>query len=226
MTAHVARVIEFLRSRYGSFGLLVFGDLNTDLSKSTSQASKGYSRTLEMINSQGLSVHFAKEPGSATRVQGSKSSYLDYFLSAGVEVALLKVGNRIGRSDHHLISCFVQGITPIRRRRRRLFSKLRARELLEILTQDDNPENLLQLPPVTFFEEISLRLRSYSVTFEPKPKNFFKVIELVEDELKGVLQTGIAYVRRYRAAQVRNFMLWSTRHTLAGLMGTGKPFIR
>src|SRR5262249_5265689 len=34
-------------------------------------------------------------------------------------------------------------------------------------------------------EEISLRLRAYSVIFEPKPKNFFKVIELVEDEFKG-----------------------------------------
>ena len=41
MTAHVARVLDFLRVRYGSFGLLVFGDLNTDLSKRAFQGSKG-----------------------------------------------------------------------------------------------------------------------------------------------------------------------------------------
>ncbi len=185
MIAHVIRVLDYLHSRYGSFGLLAFGDLNTDLLGSSPEAKKGCSKLLRMIRSYGLKVHAETASGTATRVQGSRASYLDYFLSTGVEVKGLTVGEAVGTSDHKIISCQVRGVAPVKRTRQKIYSKLKAQERLVLLTDEDHPENLLHLPPESFFEEVSRRLQSHSVIFEPKPKSFFKVIEVVENELKG-----------------------------------------
>lgn len=185
MIAHVIRVLDFLHSRYKSFGLLAFGDLNADLSESSSKVTRGRSKLLRMIKSNGLSIHMAEEPGTATRFQGTKASYLDYFLSAGVKVSELAVGNAVGTSDHRMVSCMIQGVAPVRRRRQKLYSKRKAQDLLELLTHEDHPESLLHLPPENFFKEINRRLLSHSIILEPKPKSFFKVIQAVEDELKG-----------------------------------------
>jgi len=100
MIAHVVRVLDFLHSRYRSFGLLTFGDLNSDFFDNSSKDAENRSKLLKVLKSNGLSVHAAKEPGTATRVQGSKASYLDYFLSMNVEVTGLKVGEAIGSSDY------------------------------------------------------------------------------------------------------------------------------
>jgi len=51
--------------------------------------------------------------------------------------------------------------------------------------QRDQADCLLHLPPEDFFIEVSLRLSSYAIIFEPKPKSYFKVIQLVEDEIEG-----------------------------------------
>jgi len=164
MIAHVFRVLDYLNSRYGSFGLLAFGDLNADLSDSSSKAAaKGCSKLLRMIRSNGLKIHAETAPGAATRVQGSKASYLDYFLSTGVEVKELTVGEAVGTSDHRMISCQVRGVAPVKRRRQKVYSKRKAQELLGLLTDEDHPESLLHLPPESFFEEASRKLQSHSV---------------------------------------------------------------
>jgi hypothetical protein len=84
-----------------------------------------------------------------------------------------------------MISCHARGIAPVSRRRQKLFSKKKAQELLELLMQRDQADCLLHLPPEDFFIEVSLRLSSYAIIFEPKPKSYFKVIQLVEDEMEG-----------------------------------------
>ena len=107
MIAYVVRVLDYLRSRYGSFALLAFGDLNADLTDSSPKAAKGCSKLLRMIRSNGVKVHAEYAAGTATRVQGSRASYLDYFLSTGVEVKERALHRRSGwhiRSQDYLLS--------------------------------------------------------------------------------------------------------------------------
>jgi len=165
--------------------LLAFGALNSDLTNNHLKPAGDRSKLLRVIKFNGLSVHAAKGADTATRVQGSKTSYLDYFLSMGVEVTGLTVGKAIGTSDHRMISCSARGVIPVRRRNQKYYSKTRAQWLLKQLTHINDPEKLLRLPSENFFEEISCRLRTHSIVYESKPKSFFKVIQVVEDELKG-----------------------------------------
>jgi hypothetical protein len=75
MIAHVIRTLEYLRARYRSFGLIVFGDLNSDFTRNPE--SPDCKRMMKMIRACSLEIHRDHNPKAVTRSQGSKSSYLD-----------------------------------------------------------------------------------------------------------------------------------------------------
>ena len=185
--AHVARLFEYLRAKYSKFGLVAFGDLNSGfLHRPEAPGSRQMTRLIEFC---GLSVIKDLDSGTVTRSQGSKSSYLDYFLSTGVLVSKVSVGERFGPSDHHLVSCHSVALTPVKRRRQQIFSKKKAAQLVEDLFEDCEAGGckdsaLYALKPFEFFQELSRRSRLQSIIFVPKPTNYFKVINTVEEELR------------------------------------------
>lgn len=185
MVTHMIRVLEYLRSRYKSFGLIVFGDLNTDFARGSETSD--CKRMLRMVQSCGLEIHRDPSPNSATRCQSSTRSYLDYFLTTVAKLSLVTVGEKVGSSDHCIVSCQSTSLVPVKRRRLRIFSKKKAAELIEDLFEPNEEtakhKELLRLEPMDLFQEISRRSRSHSIIFEPKPMNYFKVIHLAENEL-------------------------------------------
>jgi len=89
------------------------------------------------------------------------------------------VGPPLGRSDHHILSCEVNSCSPIRRRRRLIFSKARASKLLIEMTKSDEMPKLLSLPPIDFFRKVSGRLASHAlIIYEPRCKSFFHAIAI------------------------------------------------
>ena len=187
MIAHVIRVLEYIRTRYRSFGLIMFGDLNSDFTNDPE--SPDCKRMLKMIRACALEIHRDHNPDSVTRSQKGKSSYLDYFLSTGVKIFDTQVGESIGSSDHRTISCSSSNFKPVRRRRQRIFSKKKATDLLEDILgkeEEDNGEDsvLYKRKPIEFFLKLSHYSRSHSIISEPRPMNYFKTIQLVEEELK------------------------------------------
>jgi len=184
MISHFARVLDHLRSRYASFGLIFFGDLNADLvNDSGSPLCTKFSRLMRFY---GLETHAVREPGSYTREQCGRSSYLDYFLTSGVEVKELSLRGEIGASDHRSISCVIGNFDPVRRRRNKFFSKVRARQLLNHLVYGVDSERLLSQSALPLFLELSSRLKLHSVVFEPRPRSYFRAIAMVEDEIRGL----------------------------------------
>jgi hypothetical protein len=186
MVAHVIRTLEYLRARYRSFGLIVFGDLNSDFTRNPE--SPDCKRMMRMIRACSLEIHRDHNPKAVTRSQGSKSSYLDYFLTTGVKISNLNVGESIGSSDHRIISCESTSLTPVRRRRQKIFSKRRAADLMMDMLSEDiangtMDHGLYELGPIDFFQRLSYHSRMHSIVFEPKPMNYFKVIQMVEEEL-------------------------------------------
>ena len=94
-------------------------------------------RMMKMIRACSLEIHRDHNPKAVTRSQGSKSSYLDYFLSTGVKISNLQVGGSIGSSDHRIISCESTSLTPVRRRRQKIFSKRRTADLMMDMLSED-----------------------------------------------------------------------------------------
>jgi hypothetical protein len=185
MIAHLVRVLEYLRSRYKSFGLIAFGDLNTDFAKNSQPSD--CKRMLRMVQACGLKIHRDLDPNAATRYQGNARSYLDYFLTTGVKLSKVSVGEKVGSSDHCIVSCQSISLAPVRRRRMRIFSKKKAAELMEDLfkPKEDSGKDpeLFKLGPIDFFREVSRRSQSHAIIREPRPMNYFKAIHLVETEL-------------------------------------------
>jgi len=170
MLAHVARVLDFLRSRYHSFGLIAFGDLNINL-RGRPESSQCKRWDL-LTRNYGLKTYYKDEKGLFTRTQGTKSSYLDYFFGCGVQVEDLSVGEKFGASDHHVLSMVTSSFAPVKRRRQVLFSKDRARrELVAVLQDEEFKHDIVHLSPQSLFHKLSSKLRECSMVFEPKPKS-------------------------------------------------------
>ena len=183
--AHLVRVLDFVRSRYKSFGLIAFGDLNLDiLNDPSSTRSKKWDATSRAYNIQ---TRYVEDNGSFTRAQGDKVSYIDYFFTSGVRVCRISLGTRFGQSDHLLVACTVEGFDPTVRHRRQFLSKKKAQVALsKLLDNDHDADKLLSLPAAELFQELSRRLRSSATIYEPKSMNFFRAIKTVEDELKQI----------------------------------------
>jgi len=73
---------------------------------------------------------------------------------------------------------------PIRRRRRLIFSKKRAAELLAKMSSGDEMSKLLSLPPVEFFRRLSGRLKVHALTYEPRCTSYFHAIAVVDREIR------------------------------------------
>jgi len=163
------------------FSLIVFGDLDSDLiNRPHAPTTK---RLSKLIQSTGISCHGSEISYSHIRIQNSNKSYLDCFLSAGANIRDVRVGDRFGTSDHLIVSFTVEGFDPIRRRRQKFYSKNRARKLLKGIIEREDRQPLLSRSPLFFFTELSSRLRSYSVVFEPRPISYFKANAIVEAEI-------------------------------------------
>lgn len=185
MLAHIARVADFLTSRYQTFSLVGFGDLNVDLLyDSFSPQAKRWVRLSRDYN---LVLHYLDDRNSFTRKQGNRRSYLDYFMTHGVCIEGLSLGPNFGSSDHRIVSCYAISFTPVKRSQRQFLSKERARRrLLELINGWPIEPSILDLAPQEFFRELSSRLKMHATIFEPKPKNYFKVRLAVETELTKV----------------------------------------
>lgn len=111
---------------------------------------------------------------------------MDYYLSKGVEISEIKIGDKFGKSDHHVVTCIADNTSPITRRQNLVFSKTRARRLLQ-KTIDSNFQcgHLAQQSPLEFFRTLSAKLRRYALVNMSKPRNYFNVIPKVEDALNA-----------------------------------------
>lgn len=123
------------------------------------------------------------EASEFTREQGNKTSCIDYFLSKGMEVQSLKVGEKFGKSDHRLITCTIEKVSPIVRRQNLVFSKTRARLFLQRLI--DSGIDQAETNTLKFFRALSAKLKRYALVNMSTPRNFFKVIPKVESELNS-----------------------------------------
>jgi len=110
---------------------------------------------------------------------------LDYFITLGVSICKLEVRESIGRSDHRAIYCELLHAEPTKRKSRLIFSKRRAGDLLHLMLKGEEMEELMKLSPVKFFRNLSGRLSKYAIIYEPRPQSYFRVIEVVERELKS-----------------------------------------
>ena len=175
--SHLARVVEFLKSRYSSFNLVGYGDLNADLS--ATRPSSSTKRIRAALTRLGLRTH--KSPGELyTRLQGDHRSYLDYFLTINAQLTAVQIGNKVGTSDHLPISSSVLNCSPVLRSKRLVFSKSQARVALSYLM---NPKAKTK-PPLRLFNGLSAFSKSLSIIYEPSPKSYFRTIDSVESELK------------------------------------------
>ena len=115
MTAHFVRTVEYLRTRYRSFGLIVFGDLNADFAKESNPSD--CKRMMRMVKSYGLEINRDRRSEACTSLDGDNSSYLDYFLTTDIKGYDVFAQERIGSSDHCCISCQTFSLAPVKRRR-------------------------------------------------------------------------------------------------------------
>jgi len=183
MLAKLSRVTEFLRDRYSSFCLLGFGDLNSDLVNAPTDSDS--KRTLAMLKRCNINPATSGRKGAYTRSQSGSKSYLDYFLLVDVEVSEVLINPPLGGSDHRVLSCNMTNCRPIRRRRRLIFSKKRAAELLAKMSSGDEMSKLLSLPPVEFFRRLSGRLKAHALTYEPRCTSYFHAIAVVDREIRS-----------------------------------------
>ena len=195
MIAHFVRTVKYLRTCYRSFGLIVFGDLNVDFAKESNPSD--CKRMMRMVKSCGLEINRDLRSEAFTCLDGDNCSYLDYFLTSGIKVYDVFAQERIGSSDYCWISCRTFGLAPVKRRRQRIFSKVRAAKLMvELLGEDElggsgADLSLSTLEPIEFFLELSARSKAHSIIYEPKPTNYFKVIQMVVDQHSHPSQLGL-----------------------------------
>ena len=175
---HLGHVMEFLIRRYSIFSVLAFADLNADLMSST---ETGMARkTSAFLKQYGLEAHSST---SHTRTQGSKASHLDYFITKGVEIRGIKVGERFGKSDHKILTCDVSGARPVLKRKNMIHSKSKAAAMVSQMFDIGNSEPI-RVPALEFFRELGAKLQRCCVVPEPRSSNYFKAIALVEKELR------------------------------------------
>ena len=183
MIGHICRVIEFLNERYSSFSLLGFGDLNTELVVE-SELPKPNPLT-RALSQRRVKIHIYDGKERHTRQQGTHGSFLDYFFSSGVDISEIRVDCPIGRSDHNSIHCRVHRLNAVKRRRRLVFSKSRANKLLTRILDGGDFEKITRGTPLSFFRRLSGMLSSYAVSYEPRPMNYFKAIQSIDEELQS-----------------------------------------
>jgi len=180
--SHLSRVLEFLHERYSTFSLLGFGDLNIDFVKSP--RSTEAKRLTSIFSRYKIKLHIYSNNIEPTRKQANKVSHIDYYFTTGLELGEISIGDRFGCSDHFLVSCKIMNAQPIRRKRQVLFSKRRAAAFLKEVVDGESFRELLKLTPLKFFRTLSGRLSDYAITFLPRPRSFFRVIDSVEKELQ------------------------------------------
>jgi len=180
MMALVAGLMDHLRSRYKTFGIIGFGDLNTDFVAKECPCKK----VARWRDYCGFKLHYSREIGAHTRFQGGKASYLDYLFSAGVSLKELAILGRFGSSDHLVVKGVFDEFSPVIRGLIKFFSKTRAKKLLEdIIAHPERWGISFQLPALEFFKALSDRLREHSIVYEPRAKSYFHTIRIVETEL-------------------------------------------
>ena len=174
--SHLSRIVEFLKTRYSSFNLVGYCDLNADLkSPAMCSSAKRINRALSRI---GIRVCMSSN-ATYTRLQGAHRSYLDYFLTINVELSTVTVGAKVGSSDHLPITSSILSSAPILRSKRLIFSKRLAREALSYLRDPA----VSTKPPLRLFNGLSTYSKSISLIYEPPPKSHFRTIDSVETEM-------------------------------------------
>jgi len=206
MHSDLCRVLDLLKSRYRSFCLVAFGDLNADLvNDPLALSSRKFSK---LAQSYGLSLCSFDQGGAVTRVQGGKASCLDYFFTKGAEVNELTVGEKFGSSDHMTIQCVIEGFVPILRARRKFLSKDRARRYLYSLISEDKVQKFSSLGPVKFFSALSASLRAYATVFEPRPITHFRAVSIAEEEMGKPFPDWERIRRALRRCRGTEFLLF------------------
>jgi len=139
----------------------------------------------QVLKHCGLNVGVCKGCDVYTRSQDGKKSYLDYFLMAGVKISDVTIKGSIGKSDHRVVSCRLMESCPVRRKSRIIFSESRATGLLGEMAKSGEMDQLLALPALRFFLTISGQMVKYAITFEPKPRSYFRAIAIVDREIQS-----------------------------------------
>ena len=103
-------------------------------------------------------------------------------LTVGVTDHLVE--EKAGDSDHYLTVVKFNVLSPLLRKRERIFSKARATLVLSDVINDMNLEQRTNQSSKRVLRMLSAKLRRTSLIKRPKPTNYFKTIQFVEDELK------------------------------------------
>jgi hypothetical protein len=174
--------LQHLKDRFSLFSLVVFTDFNRDFRKAHQ------SRSLETLTRAGLQVHIDHAENSYTREQKVSGellqSYLDYFLTCNAHAGQLRLGRKMGGSDHRLVAIEISRTSPViaLRKSRINYKCIRQRS-------SGVADCILQMrcgTPATILRDLSHLLEAQQKgcpKFYSKPKSLVRTFDIVEAEL-------------------------------------------
>lgn len=138
----LAHRLRIIRQKYAELQLILFGDLNI--------LRKDLEKEFESVRALGFKLWYQKGECAFTRMEGEKMSYLDYFITYGVEDANLEIQKPIGLSDHWTVQLRINTRLSELKLRRELvtdFSKPKkdSKEIAEALLKVFSGDDLIEL---------------------------------------------------------------------------------
>ena len=134
----LAHRLRIIKQKYAELQLILFGDLNIPRDELETEFLS--------VKSLGFKLWYQRGECAFTRIEGEKMSYLDYFITYGIDEAELEIQKPIGSSDHWTVQLRVNTKMNNLKLRRELVldftkpkkdSKEIAEELLKVRSGDD-----------------------------------------------------------------------------------------
>lgn len=101
---NLSTTLSYLTEQFSSLPIVIYADLNSKCRENEAHLRTPHDKeVLDLITRNELQLVYSREQDDYTWSNSSHKSYIDYFLTKGVETSHFRIGDKIGSSDHRTL---------------------------------------------------------------------------------------------------------------------------